>query len=169
MSQKLELGQRVLMTGKAEKVRDRVSCPRKMEWDLVKDLPGYVEYGMLRTRMVGFPLEQPLQGVIVGKRTLQQGLTEASSFAEPARFFALSTIEVWLVSFRLRRKPIMCFDAQLGPITEMRFCIDADCPSCGFPERSLVRDVALVNGEMIPGDGKYGCNKCNYTSQERNR
>lgn len=38
----------------------------------------------------------------------------------------------------------------------VRFCIDEDCPSCGFPERWL--DHSL---------GVFGCNKCDYTSTER--
>lgn len=46
----------------------------------------------------------------------------------------------------------------------MRFAIDADCPSCGFPERYLIREV-LPDGK--PGGGFYGCNKCAYKSQER--
>lgn len=47
----------------------------------------------------------------------------------------------------------------------MRFCIDADCPGCGFPERVLIREV-LPDGS--PGGGVYTCNKCDYKSQERN-
>lgn len=38
---------------------------------------------------------------------------------------------------------------------QYRLCIDADCPKCVWPERWF--------------DGKqFGCNKCDYTSSERN-
>lgn len=48
-----------------------------------------------------------------------------------------------------------------GPV---RVCIDADCPSCGWPERWA--DIA----QFPPmGPVTFGCNKCDYTSQERNR
>lgn len=38
---------------------------------------------------------------------------------------------------------------------DIRICIDADCPSCGWPERNF-------NGEV------FGCRKCEYTSTSRN-
>lgn len=38
----------------------------------------------------------------------------------------------------------------------IRICIDADCPKCGWPER-------WYDGE------RFGCNKCEYRSAERNR
>lgn len=37
-----------------------------------------------------------------------------------------------------------------------RFCIDADCPCCGYPER-------WFDGE------KFGCSRCTYVSQERDQ
>lgn len=37
----------------------------------------------------------------------------------------------------------------------IRFCIDADCPNCDWPER-------WYDGEQ------FGCNKCEYRSAERN-
>lgn len=37
-------------------------------------------------------------------------------------------------------------------------CIDADCPACGWPERTF--DTATR---------QFGCPKCDYTSEERNR
>lgn len=36
-------------------------------------------------------------------------------------------------------------------------CIDADCPSCGWPERNFDTGTHL-----------FGCRKCSYTSTKRN-
>lgn len=47
----------------------------------------------------------------------------------------------------------------------LRLCIDADCPECGHPER--FREVLIMDGGK-PGLGYFGCNKCDYTSNERN-
>lgn len=46
----------------------------------------------------------------------------------------------------------------------LRFCIDADCPGCGFPERFLVREI---RPDGSPGAAMFGCSKCDYISQER--
>ncbi|HEV2780390.1 MAG TPA: hypothetical protein VGX25_13455 [Actinophytocola sp.] len=35
-------------------------------------------------------------------------------------------------------------------------CIDADCPSCGWPERTF-----------NTATGDFGCSRCDYTSRER--
>ncbi|MDY7528477.1 MULTISPECIES: hypothetical protein [unclassified Cryobacterium] len=45
------------------------------------------------------------------------------------------------------------------PILERgaRLAIDADCPSCGWPERNFDTTSRL-----------FGCNKCTHTSDERN-
>lgn len=39
----------------------------------------------------------------------------------------------------------------------VRLCIDADCPNCGWAERWFDTETEL-----------FGCSKCDYTSQDRN-
>ncbi|MFF4595289.1 hypothetical protein [Amycolatopsis sp. NPDC001319] len=39
---------------------------------------------------------------------------------------------------------------------EVVLCIDADCPACGWPERTLTLPQAI-----------FGCPQCTYTSIER--
>lgn len=46
--------------------------------------------------------------------------------------------------------------------TTIRLCIDADCPQCGWWERWYE-----TTNPPAPG-GTFGCNKCDYTSKERN-
>lgn len=47
---------------------------------------------------------------------------------------------------------------QLNPPTgtELRICIDEDCPACQWPERWF-----------SPERKKFGCPKCPYESQQR--
>lgn len=47
--------------------------------------------------------------------------------------------------------------ANLGVIG-LRFCIDADCPACGYPERWIDHELQA-----------FGCNNCTYRSQEREK
>lgn len=49
------------------------------------------------------------------------------------------------------------------PEATIRVCIDADCPGCGWPERWA--DAAPDLSEIKT----FGCNKCEYRSQERDR
>lgn len=49
--------------------------------------------------------------------------------------------------------PCVCHNAPL----DLKICIDADCPSCGWCERWY-----------SPDRGLFGCSKCSYTSKERN-
>lgn len=116
------LGQPVTMTGTVEKVRDqstwrpkdrhRIYQEAQENWEAIKAEPGRAEYGTLRTRLVEFPAPEKTQGIIVGKRTMQQGLTE-SSYGEDNCFLPCESSQVWLVAYHLRRKPFMCFDHQL--------------------------------------------------------
>ncbi|MEV4599458.1 hypothetical protein AB0K15_18860 [Amycolatopsis sp. NPDC049253] len=39
---------------------------------------------------------------------------------------------------------------------EVVLCIDADCPACGWPERTFTLPQAI-----------FGCPQCTYTSTER--
>ncbi|PFG56939.1 hypothetical protein ATK36_0475 [Amycolatopsis sulphurea] len=43
-----------------------------------------------------------------------------------------------------------------GTGAEVVLCIDADCPGCGWPERTLT----------LPR-GVFGCPKCTHTSTDR--
>jgi hypothetical protein len=53
----------------------------------------------------------------------------------------------------------LCANPSINPATgqPVVLCIDADCPSCGHPERNF--DTAT---------GLFGCSQCEYTSTERN-
>lgn len=124
---RFELGQRVALSGTVEKVRDRVVWRPKISqnvyseakaaWDEIKAEHGRSEYGMLRTRLIESRTGGPVVGVIVGKRTIQQGVTESYSYDEPNCFLPCESSQVWLVAFHLRRKPVMCFDHQLTEVT----------------------------------------------------
>lgn len=121
------LGQRVSINGTVEKVRDRVNWrPRNTQriyteaidaWDYLEEQTSLLEYGMLRTRLVEAPAKVA-EGIIVGKRTIQQGVTDSASFDEPACFFPCRIVQVWLVAYHLRRKPVMCIDGQLKELGE---------------------------------------------------
>ncbi|WP_280410653.1 hypothetical protein [Nocardia asiatica] len=49
------------------------------------------------------------------------------------------------------------------PPKTLRICVDADCPACGWGERwaDVTTDLKLIK--------EYGCNKCTYRSQHRDR
>ncbi|WBL18487.1 hypothetical protein [Citricoccus sp. NR2] len=119
------LGQQIRISGTADKVRDRITwrpansahiyTEAQAAWDQIKSEPGRTEYGLLRTRLV--ELEAPAEtGVIVGWRTIQQGVTEYYHYGDPPCFLPCESTQVWLVAFHLRRKPVMCFDHQVEAI-----------------------------------------------------
>lgn len=124
-----QLGQRVKISGTAEKVRDRsiwrptvnhnIYSEAVKAWAQIKAEPGRAEYGMLRTRLIESPAPAKKHGVIVGKRTIQQGVTE-HSYSEDACFLPCESSQVWLVSYDLHRKSVMCFEHQIEafPIPE---------------------------------------------------
>ena len=122
-----QLGQRVTMTGTVEKVRDTVTWrPKNSQriyteaidaWDTMQGNPDPYDYGMLRTRLIEAPAKAA-EGMIIGKRTVQQGVTESASMGEPTCFFPCEISQVWLVAFHLRRKPVMCFDHQLTAVEQ---------------------------------------------------
>lgn len=55
------------------------------------------------------------EGVIVGRRFMQEGHTDSLGY-DGERVFRSSgkTHRVWIVSFDLRYKPVMCFDHQIN-------------------------------------------------------
>lgn len=61
----------------------------------------------------------------------------------------------------MKAKTVGYVDMNLAPWKDdkgniVRVCIDADCPKCDWPER-------WFNGEV------FGCPKCDYTSDKRNK
>jgi hypothetical protein len=63
-----------------------------------------------------------------------------------------------------RNSPVL--DEQLPD--DAGFCIDADCPGCGWGERYvLIREFAARESDDAPVT--FRCRQCDYTSQERNR
>lgn len=118
-----QLGQRVTLSGTVDKVRDRTTWRPKdgvhiyrearENWAHIKELPGRAEYGLLRTRLIE-SIAPVTEGVIVGKRTMFQGITE-SYYDEQNCFLPCESKQVWLVAFHLRRKPVMCLDRQIEP------------------------------------------------------
>ena len=117
-----KLGDRVHLLGAVEKVRDRSTWrPRQSRriytealdgWPQIKAADGRADgHGrLLRTRLM--EAEPPAdRGVIVGKRSIQQGLTEYDSCN--AVFLRCETTTVYLVAYRalpwwrrwLRRRP----------------------------------------------------------------
>lgn len=117
-----QLGQHVTISGIAVKVRDystwrpkdrhRIYQEAQENWEAIKAESGRAEYGTLRTRLIEDATKHT-EGVIIGKRTMQQGLTE-SSYGEDNCFLPCESSQVWLVAFHLRRKPVMCFDHQVS-------------------------------------------------------
>lgn len=120
------LGQPVAMSGTVQKVRDQTTWRPKdgvhiyreaqKDWASIKEEPGRNEYGTLRTRLIEFPPPVKTEGVIVGKRTMFQGITE-SFYDEGSTFLPCESNQVWLVAYDLRRKPALCFDHQLTELT----------------------------------------------------
>ncbi len=107
-----QLGDRVTMTGTAEKRRRYDSPLGEKFLTVFEDGPipkiwnreGGTEYA---------------EGVVVGRRFVQEGHTQFIDY-DGTRVFKASgtTHRVWLVSFDLRYKPVMCFDHQISKETE---------------------------------------------------
>lgn len=122
-----QLGQRVKISGAVERNRERIKfSPRntnmvasevKELWPELKTMPDNGDYGMLRTSFIE-TTTTATEGVIIGSRNVQQGLTYDEQWPENNCFFPCETTRVWLVAFHLRRKPIMCFDHQIEAITD---------------------------------------------------
>lgn len=162
-----QLGQRVNIVGIAEKVRDR-SIWRPIDnrhiyneavkaWPQIKAEPGRAEYGMLRTRLIESPAPAKNRGVVVGKRTIQQGVTE-HSYSEDACFLPCETSQVWLVSYDLHRKPVMCFEHQISALpAEPSVTIPApNIPHPGFHTQGHFMRTAARNITNDHPIGGYG-------------
>lgn len=85
----------------SESFTDYVEAPRPMNSDYYRPDGDYVYYE---------------DGVIVGRRTVSPGKTvvDAGGFKQYKRTPGASK-RVWIVSYDLRRKPVMCFDHQVVP------------------------------------------------------
>ncbi|WP_102158712.1 hypothetical protein [Zhihengliuella halotolerans] len=122
-----QLGQRVRMTGTVRRKRDRVSWrpgnPHRIfaevieEWQAIKAMPGRPEFGLLRTSLVDSAAPEKPEGLIVGKRTIQQGVTDYDP-GEPPCFLPGEHTTVYLVAYDLHRRHVMCTDNQLEPLQE---------------------------------------------------
>lgn len=118
-----QLGQRVKIIGTAERKRERIDWSAKNtnnpypevkeRWPELKAMPDNGDHGMLRTSFIE-TTTTATEGVIIGARNVQQGLTYDESWPERNCFLPCETTRVWLVAFHLRRKPIMCFDHQIA-------------------------------------------------------
>ena len=51
------------------------------------------------------------RGIIIGKRSIQQGLTEHEDYR--AVFLPCETTTVYLVAYHLSRRPVMCLPEQI--------------------------------------------------------
>lgn len=116
------LGDRVRLSGAVEKVRDRsIWRPKESQriasevaagWQEIREQQGRYEFGLLRTRWM--PTEAPASvGVIVGKRTVQEGITEHYGYEEAACFLPGGSRTIYLVAYHLSRKPAMCLPEQI--------------------------------------------------------
>ena len=118
-----KLGDRVHLLGAVEKVRDLSTWrPRQSHciytealegWPQIKAADGRADgHGhLLRTRLV--EAEPPAdRGVIVGKRSIQQGVTDYDTDGYPT-FFPCETTTVYLVAYHLSRRPAMCLPEQI--------------------------------------------------------
>lgn len=109
----MKLGQRVKITGTAKKDK------------------GYESYsgGRFLTTYVDGPLPKIWnrdggtmydEGVIVGRRTVQDGETRYEYDGLPVFKQTIGTAKpVWLVAFDLRYKPVMCFEHQVEPLKQL--------------------------------------------------
>lgn len=159
-----QIGQRVALSGTVQKVRDRITWRPKDgvhiyreargDWETIKAMPGRSEYGLMRTHLVEAATPS-LEGVIVGKRTMAQGVTE-TSYDEPSCFLPCETNQVWLVSFNLRRKPVMCFDHQIAAI-ETGPTVTVPAPHVPYPGPHDT-DATFMRGaaKKIAGDYPAG-------------
>lgn len=107
-----QLGDRVTMTGTVKKIRlelpglDNAFATNYTDDTLPRcyDVDGGIDY---------------TEGIIVGRRFLQEGVTKRlADWGTHAFKQSGITHRVWIVSYDLRRKPVMCFDHQISKETE---------------------------------------------------
>lgn len=107
-----QLGDRVTMTGTAQK-KKRFDSPNGGKLMTVfEDGPT----PKIWNREGGTDYTE---GVVVGRRFVQEGRTEFLDY-DGTRVFKSSGIthRVWIVAFDLRYKPVMCFDHQISKEAE---------------------------------------------------
>lgn len=102
-----QLGDRVTMTGTVAKIHEE-------EWTRFRE-------SGVPTR-VAYPEDKIYtSGVIVGSRTVQEG-TRWTDYDDDGYYSAFypkgEARRVWIISYDLRRKPVMCFDHQISKETE---------------------------------------------------
>lgn len=96
MSREIKLGDRV----RAKNTLHRVAGQRLMKHWRRAESTEYAKVWEPR------PIPQSVEGVIVGKRTLNQGFNEWGGYDEPTIFIITGHLEVVLVAYNLRRKPV---------------------------------------------------------------
>ena len=156
MNTTYQLGQRVKISGTVERHRDRIKfAPRnnnmvatevKELWPELKAMPDNGHDGMLRTSLIETETTAT-EGVIVGSRTMAQGLTYDESWPESNCFLPCETNRVWLIAFHLRRKPVMCFDHQVEalPMPEAITVPTPHIPHPGFHTQGHFMRTAARN------------------------
>jgi len=107
-----QLGDRVTMTGTVKKVRTEqpgydTGFATTYENDKLPrcyDVDGGLDY---------------TEGIVVGRRFLQEGVTQRLDDYGTHTFKQSGTTHrVWIISYDLRRKPVMCFDHQISKAAE---------------------------------------------------
>lgn len=103
------------------KLGDRV----RMSGQVVKDRRGgsvrYVEQPVPTNGHYGERKKTYYNGIIVGKRALQEGYAARGEWDEPTYFvrdFDRPVIAVYLVAFHMSRKPSLCRPDQLTPLPD---------------------------------------------------
>lgn len=110
------LGDRVLITGTVKKTRDYMDSSFSIfKTEYVEDNPPRIYNAKNGTTYT--------EGIIVGRRFMQEGRTSHIGYDGEKVFQTTGvTHRVWIVSFDLRYKPVMCFDHQLAllPSSEIK-------------------------------------------------
>ena len=109
-----QLGDRVTMTGTV--IKRRTGRTSKRVDTTYQDAPVPVlrsTYPRGKARVDHYAVD----GIVVGKRTIQPGST-VYHYDMPEWRPGPETYEVYLVAFALRRKPVMCRPDQLTPLEE---------------------------------------------------
>lgn len=104
-----ELGDKVRMSGTVYK--DRID-----DKTTYVDSP-YVPY-RIGTGTYSNPEKRFETGIIVGKRTMREGITHSSLGEEPAWFEPTTSFPIYLVAYNLHHKFVMCRPEQLEKIED---------------------------------------------------
>lgn len=123
------LGAPVRILGAVAKIREqitwrpqhahRIYSEAVANWPQIKAADGRADgYGLLRTSLVD--TDPPAdRGLIIGKRSIQQGVTDYDTDGHTApTFFPCERTTIYLVAYHLCRRPIMCLPGQIAPETE---------------------------------------------------